>query len=92
MVAPCPKDAAMFDTLLKMSLLTAECQHVIGLRIMKAATGGDVSGREAALMIAEKTEAAMRYGPALMAGGSLDQMIDEYRAIVQANAARLSAA
>ncbi len=80
----------MFDTICKMAMLTAECQQVIGMRVLKAAMGGEAAGVEAALMISEKTEAAMRCGPAFMAGGSLNQMIDSYRAIVQANVLRLS--
>lgn len=81
----------MFATLFKMTMLTAECQQVIGMRMMKAAMGGTAAGEETALMMSEKTEAALRYGPAFMAGGSLDKMIDDYRGIVQANAVRLSA-
>lgn len=80
----------MFDMFYKMSMLTAECHQVIGMRMMKAVTGGDMVGQEAALMMSEKTQAAMRSGSALLAGGSLDQLIDEYRVIVQANVLRLS--
>ena len=80
----------MLDTFYKMVMLTTECQQVIGMRVMKAATGRDSAGEEAALMMSEKTEAALRYGPAFIAGGSFDQMIDDYRAIVQANALRLA--
>ncbi|RXF73803.1 hypothetical protein EK403_08680 [Hansschlegelia zhihuaiae] len=84
--------ATMFDTIYKMAMLTVECQQVIGMRMMKAAMGGVAAGEEAALMMSEKTEAAMRYGPAFMAGGSLEKMVDDYRAIVQANVVRLSQA
>ena len=41
-------------------------------------------------MISEKTQAAMRSGTSLLAGGTLDQLIDEYRVVVQANVLRLS--
>lgn len=80
----------MFDAFYKMSMLAFESQQVIGMRLMKTALGGTAAADEAALMISEKAEAAMRYGPAFMTGGSLDQMIDDYRTIVQANVARLS--
>lgn len=82
----------MLSTFLRMVMLTAECQEVIGLRMLKAARGGTEATEEAALMLSEKTEAAMRYGPAFAAGGSLNKMIDDYRGIVQANALRLSSA
>ena len=48
MVAPCQRDAFMFDIFYKMSMLTAECHQVIGMRFMKAMTGGDMIGQEAA--------------------------------------------
>jgi hypothetical protein len=74
----------------KMSLLTAECTEVIGLRMIRAALGGPAAMEEARLMVSEKSEAAWRYGPPLMAGGSLEQMVDDYRGVVQANVLRLS--
>jgi hypothetical protein len=80
----------MFDTLYSMALLTAECHQVIGMRMIKAAMGGAAAGEEAVLMMSEKTEAALRHGPAFLAGGSLDRIIEDYRAIVQANVVRLS--
>ena len=80
----------MFSTFIKMARLTVECQEVIGMRMLRAARGGEAANAEAALMISEKTEAALRYGPTLMAGGSLDRIIDDYRGIVHANALRLS--
>jgi hypothetical protein len=91
MVAPCWETPTVLNTFYKMALLTVECQQVIGMRMMKAAMGGEAANVEAALMISEKAAAAMRCGPALMAGGSLNQMIDDYRGIVQANVVRLSA-
>lgn len=81
----------MFETLCKMMLLTAECQNVIGMRMAKVSQGGGGALTEAALMWSEKTEAAFRCGPALLAGGSFDAMIEDYRAVVQANARRLGA-
>ena len=80
----------MFSTLYKMALLTAECQQVIGMRMMKAAMGGEAARVEAALMISEKTKAATRCGSAWLAGGSFDEMIDDYREVVQANGLRLA--
>ncbi len=63
---------------------------MIGLRVLKVACGGTDAADEAALMLSEKLAAAGRSGSALMAGGSFSQMIDDYRAVVQANALRLS--
>lgn len=80
----------MFNTIFRMVMLTAECHEVIVLRMLKAARGGTAATEEAALMLSEKTEALARYGPAFMAGGSLDQIIQDYRGIVQANVLRLS--
>jgi hypothetical protein len=40
------------------AMLGFEAQSVIGLRLIKAAVGGEAATREAALMIAEKTQAA----------------------------------
>lgn len=79
----------MFDTLYKMAMLAAESQEVIGMRMVKAAMGGAAACEEAALMLSEKTEAAVRFGPAFLAGGSVNQMIDDYRGVVRANANRL---
>jgi hypothetical protein len=80
----------MLDTGFKMMLLAAECQQVIGLRVAQAVFGGAAAGEEAQLMWSEKIEAAWRHGPQLMAGGSVDAMVDAYRVIVKANVARLS--
>ena len=80
----------MLNTIYKLSMLASECQEVIGLRALKMAFGGSAAADEARLMWSEKTEAALRYGPAFMAGGSLEQMVDDYRGIVQANVLRLA--
>lgn len=80
----------MLATLYKMSMLTAECHQVIGLRMIKAALGGQEAAEEVSLMMSEKTDAAVRFGAAYMTGGSLDAMIDDYRGVVQANVSRLA--
>jgi hypothetical protein len=89
-VASAEGRVAMFDALFGMSMLSAECQQVIGMRLIKAAFGGAAAADEAALMLSEKLEAAARHGPALMAGGSLGETIEDYRKIVRANAVRLA--
>ncbi|GLK79790.1 hypothetical protein GCM10008174_15310 [Methylopila turkensis] len=81
----------MFETMWKLAMLTIECQQVIGLRMAMVARGGAEVGEEIQLMMSEKTASAFRCGPALLAGGSFDRMIDDYRGVVQANALRLAA-
>ncbi|QJP12596.1 hypothetical protein G3545_02295 [Starkeya sp. ORNL1] len=79
----------MFKTLFKISMLAFESQNVIALRMIKLAQGGAAGTAEAQKMWSEKAEAAMRLGPAFLAGGSIDKMIDDYRVIVRANHSRL---
>lgn len=81
----------MFETFHKMVLLTVECQQVIALRLAKLARGGAAASDEAMMMWSEKADAAVQHGPALLAGGSLDTVIDGYRTIVEANRMRLEA-
>jgi hypothetical protein len=79
----------MLGTLYKFSLLTLECQFVIALRMMKLAQGGAAASAESQRMWSEKAFAAMRFGPAFLAGGSLDTMLDNYTGVVRANHSRL---
>ncbi|MFC3695793.1 hypothetical protein [Chenggangzhangella methanolivorans] len=81
-----------FGAFFKMSALTGECLEVIGLRTVKAMWGGSAATEEAMLMMSEKAEAAMRCGSALMAGDSIEAVIDDYRTVVRANAVRLHGA
>ena len=79
----------MLKPLFKISMLAFECQNVIALRMMKLAQGGAAATAEVQRMWSEKAEAAIRFGPAFFAGGSLDKMIDDYRSIVHTNHSRL---
>jgi hypothetical protein len=71
-------------------LLALECQEVIALRMLKAMRGGVEALDETSLMWREKVDAAWLHIPAVLAGGSVERMIDSYRTIVQANVLRLA--
>lgn len=79
----------MFETFHKMVLLTFESQQVIALRLAKLARGGTAAADEAMMMWTEKADAAIQYGPALLASGSIGTTVDAYRSLVEANRARL---
>ena len=71
-------------------MLGLESNRVIGLRMMKLMRGGKTAQREARRMVSEKMFAAARAGRSLMAGASGDEIIEQYRRKVAANAKRLS--
>ena len=48
-----------FDLSMDTFMLGLESQSVIGLRLLKAAMGGEAAQREAALMVAEKAQAVV---------------------------------
>jgi hypothetical protein len=73
-----------------MMMLAAESQQVIALRLMKIAGGGKSAEAEMKLMTAEKMTAATEAGAKLMAGGSADSVVSDYRRKVRANIKRLS--
>jgi hypothetical protein len=83
----------MFLTYLELSfqtiLLGMEAQSVIGLRLRKLAHGGPAGVIEAHDMITEKTAAMIETTATFLGGGSLGTVVCRYRALVQANEARL---
>ena len=77
-------------------MLGLESQSVIGLRLIKAAMGGEAAQREAALMITEKAqaviEANMVFAESALAGQphlAPGRAVALYRKRVQANQRRL---
>lgn len=82
----------MFEPLLKMSILALECQCVIALRMMRLAQGGAAASAEVHRMWTEKAEAAVRFGPKFLVGGSIDGLVSDYRTVVRSNRSRLSGA
>ena len=77
--------------------LGAEAASVIGLRVIKIATGGPAAGAEAELMIREKIAAAwdlqslaMSGGLGFTAPGIAAKTVSHYRRRVRANRRRLS--
>jgi hypothetical protein len=83
----------MFLTCLELSfqtiLLGMEAQSVIGLRLRKLAHGGPAAFAEAHGMMAEKTAATVETTATLLGGGNVGAVVRRYRALVQANEARL---
>jgi hypothetical protein len=70
-------------------MLAIESHGVVGLRLMKLASGGSDAQVEAELMLREKIDAAFEAGATLFAGGSMDRIVDRYREHVSANSSRL---
>lgn len=85
----------MFRAWLELSLESArlwhEAQEVIGLRLLKLASGGASSQAEAELMLMEKGVALAEALGVLAAGGSMQHVLRRYRSLVRANKLRLSA-
>ena len=73
-----------------MMLLAAESQQVIALCMMKLAAGGASANDEVQLMTSEKVTAMTEAGAKLMAGGSADSVVSDYRRKVRANIKRLT--
>ncbi len=80
----------MFETWNKLMMLASESQHVISLRVAKCADGGLPAFEEMQLMCSEKLQAGLASLNRLMAGGSIESVVDDYRGIVLANATRLA--
>jgi hypothetical protein len=80
----------MINPWYNLTMLAAESQHVVWLRLMKLAKGGQDARKEADLMVSEKITAANRAGARLMKGASTDAIIKAYRRKVRANVRRLS--
>jgi hypothetical protein len=75
---------------MNMMMLAAESQAVIALRLMKLASGGKAAEDETQLMLSEKMTAATEAGAKLMAGGTSDSVVSDYRKKVRANIKRLT--
>jgi hypothetical protein len=71
------------------ALLCAEAQEVMGLRLMKIASGGIHAEREARLMVAEKGLAFADAALCLASGASIERVMQRYRKLVRANKHRL---
>jgi hypothetical protein len=67
-----------------------EAHRVIGLRMMKIAEGGPAAHKEASKMFTEKIAASVEAVHTLALGGSPEIILRRYRAIMRANAKRLS--
>jgi hypothetical protein len=74
-----------------------EAQEVIALRMMKFATGGDLSGLEAQRMVTEKAHAVMQtqfdIARSMMDGSMEDapgRAVERYRRKIRANRRRLT--
>jgi len=77
-------------------MLGAEACHVVALRGLKFATGGDLDGQEARRMVVEKIEAAQALQMMALTGALgvatpvvLGKTLKHYRRKVQANRRRL---
>lgn len=70
--------------------LATDAQEVIGLRMLKLASGGTAAYGEAFLMVTEKVGTGAYAAAALAAGVSADRIVAVYRQEVRANAVRLS--
>ena len=80
----------MFKFWYHATMLSAEAQHVIGLRMMKLAMGGSNAQTEAHRMVSEKIAASMGAAATLLTGGTVDSVMVDYRKRVRANYRRLS--
>jgi len=80
----------MFGPWINLTMLAAESQQVIWLRLAKLGGGGAAAGTEASLMVSEKLAAATDAAGRLMMGASPDSVVRGYRRKVRANVRRLS--
>ena len=75
---------------LNLAMLAAESQRVIALRLWKLSWGGSAATAEVCQMVSEKMAECVHATSRVMAGASLDSVVADYRAVVQANIRRLS--
>ena len=84
----------MFGSWWKLSvdaaMLVLESQAVIGLRLVKLATGGTAAQTEAHRMVSEKLFAAGEAALLMATGGTAGHVISGYRRKVRANHRRLT--
>ena len=79
----------MLKAWINLTMLAAESQEVIGLRMMQAALGGPKAQAEASLMVTEKIAAASHAMGRLMMGATPNSVVTGYRRKVRANSRRL---
>ena len=71
------------------TMLAAEAQTVIGLRLMMLGAGGSAAQTEANLMVSEKVSALLEAGVTIAGGGTAHGVVAGYRKHVRANSHRL---
>ena len=81
----------MFFPWYPMAMLGFESSSVIVRRLLKVSLGGAQSVDEIRLMFSEKNAAARNAGFSMMLGCTVADVVDQYRMVVAANEARLSA-
>ena len=81
----------MFFPWYAITMLSFESASVINKRLAKVSLGGKQSVDEVKLMFAEKADAARAASVSLMFGCTWGGLVDQYRVLVAANEARLSA-
>jgi hypothetical protein len=86
----CRHGGKALGTWLDLTMLAAESQQVICLRIIKIAAGGKRAHKEARLMVTEKLAAGFHEGWRVVTGASAQSVVKRYRKKVKANARRLS--
>lgn len=72
------------------TMLSFEAQRLVGLRMMKLASGGKNAQAEASRMVMEKFAASMNAAAMLMCGGSGQAALAQVRKKVRSNSRRLS--
>jgi hypothetical protein len=80
----------MINFWFNMSMLAAESQRVVWLRMMKLSRGGAAAERETKKMVSEKVVAASNAAGRVMTGSTPTAIVKGYRRKVRANARRLS--
>ena len=82
----------MLNSWLNMTMLAAESQRAIFLRMMRISLGGRAGAREAARILPEKAMAMTVAAAQVARGASPDTVVKGYRSKVKANIRRLSRA
>jgi hypothetical protein len=72
-------------------MLAVESNNVVALRMRNFALGMGNPVRESSLMISEKYDAAFEAATSLIAGASINAVVERYRQHVAANASWLTA-
>jgi len=72
------------------TMLTLECQQVVGLRMIRLSLGGAAASREANRMVSEKVTALVQAATQGARGGSPHSVVRKYRKKVRSNRRRLA--